>query len=134
MRAAEVEKEAGSASLLERRLFRIGYCLIAAGTAAIWVFFDLRAGLSFAAGGLLAAANLAWLRRTASAVMFENQKRSKRSVLTGYFFRLVLIPLTLYAMIRFLFLSVPAVVAGFAAFHFSVLIEGILEAFRSKSG
>ncbi len=36
-------------------------------------------------------------------------------------------------MIRFLFLSVPALVAGFAVFSGSVLIEGILEALETKS-
>jgi hypothetical protein len=53
-------------------------------------------------------------------------------VLAGFICRLLLIPLCLYAMMRFLFLDVIAAVAGFALFVCSVFVEGILEAFGSS--
>jgi hypothetical protein len=36
-------------------------------------------------------------------------------------------------MIRFLFLSIPAAVAGFALFNCSIFVEGILEALKGSS-
>jgi len=112
----------------EKRIFRIGTALVAAGAVITAVLIGWVQGLSLAAGGLLAALNLAWLRGTVNAIMLRDPKRSQRRVLGEFFFRLLLIPLCLYAMIRFLFLSAPALMAGFALFLFSVLIEGILEA------
>ena len=68
-----------------------------------------------------------------NAAILNDQKSSKRRILAGYFLRLLLIPLCLYAMIRFLFLGVLAAVAGFAVFNCSIFVEGVLEAFKSSS-
>jgi hypothetical protein len=76
--------------------------------------------------------NLFWLRKAVNSIVFYDPKGSKRRILAGYFFRLLLIPLCLYAMIRFLFLGVLALVAGFAAYNFSILVEGILEALNTR--
>jgi len=113
---------------LERRLFGIGLMLTAAAAAAGWIWSGLEAAISCIAGGALAAISLHWLSRTVSAVVAPHPKASKRAVLPGYALRLMLIPLCLYAMLRLHFLSIPAVMAGFAAFTFAALIEGILEA------
>ena len=118
---------------LERRLLFIGACLLLMGAAAILIFTDLRRTLSFVAGGLLGGTSLTWLRKGLGAIFAQDRKAAKRRVLAGFLLRLLLIPLCLYAMIRFLFLSVPAAVAGFAVLHFSVLIEGIREAFSNSS-
>ena len=114
---------------LERRLVWIGFGLTAGGSVLAWCVFGGRAGLSFIAGALLAGANLAWLHGTVGAIFFGDPKRSKSQVLAGFFLRLLLIPLALYAMIRFLFLDILAAMAGFAVFVCSVFVEGILEAF-----
>jgi hypothetical protein len=114
---------------LERRVFLIGAALVGCGTFVLTVVSGWRAGLSFAGGGLLGGGGLLWLRRTVGGVFFHDPKGSKSRVITGFLLRLLLIPFCLYVMIRFLFLSVTASVAGFAAFYCSVLIEGILEAF-----
>jgi len=102
--------------------------LTAVASAVGEILFGLEAGISCVAGGALAAVSTHWLRRSVSAVVCLHPKASKRAVLLGYVLRLMLIPLCLYAMLRLHFLSIPAVVAGFAAFTFAVLIEGILEA------
>lgn len=117
---------------LERRLLRLGAGLTAAGTLAVWLGFGAIAGVSFLAGGMLAAGNLMWLRSSVSAVVLRDPKRSRFQVLGGFFLRLLLIPLCLYAMIRFLFLDILAAVAGFAVFVCSVFVEGVLEAFGSS--
>jgi hypothetical protein len=118
---------------LERRIFWIGAWLVAGGSLLTWLLFGLKSGASFLAGGALAAANLAMLRAAVNAAFFYDPKRSKRRILAGYFLRLLLIPLCLYAMIRFLSLSIIAAVAGFALFNCSIFVEGILEALRGSS-
>jgi hypothetical protein len=105
--------------------------LLLAGALACWALISLRIAGSFLAGGALAGLNLAWLHRSVRAVLC-GAKAPKRRILIEFFCRVLLIPLGLYAMIRFLFLSVPAAVAGFAVFSCSVLIEGILEAFGNQ--
>jgi ATP synthase I chain len=114
---------------IERRLAWIGIGLVLAGSVVTAVRFGLLTGASFLAGGALAAVNLAWLRQIVSGFAFSDPKTSRRRLLAGYIVRLVLIPLGLYAMIRFFSLSIPAAVAGFAVFNCSVFVEGVLEAF-----
>ena len=117
---------------LEKRLLQLALGLTIVGTILTWIFFGTREGLSFLAGALLAAGDLAWLRASLGGVFSRDPKRAKPQVLAGFFLRLLLIPLCLYVMIRFLFLNLLAAVAGFAIFLCSVFVEGILEAFGSS--
>ena len=117
---------------LERRIFWIGTWLVVAGSLLAWVLFGFLNGASFLAGGVLAGVNLWLLRLAINAAVLNDQKRSKRRILAGYFLRLLLIPLCLYVMIRFLFLGVLAAVGGFAVFNCSIFIEGVLEARRGS--
>jgi len=117
---------------LEKRLLQLGLGLALVGTILTWVLFGGGAGLSFLAGALLAAGDLAWLRTSIGLVLSREPKGAKSKVLAGFFLRLLLIPLCLYVMIRFLFLNLLAAVAGFAVFLCSVFVEGILEAFGSS--
>jgi hypothetical protein len=117
---------------LERRIFRLGVGLTAAGSLAAWFFFGRSAGLSFLAGAVLAGGNLLWLRSSVGTLLLHAPKRSKFQVLGGFILRLMLIPLCLYVMIRFLFLDILAAVAGLAVLVCSVFVEGILEAFGSS--
>ena len=114
---------------IERRLKWIGVGLVLTGSVVTALRFGILTGVSFLAGGALAAGNLSWLSQTVTGFVFSDPQKSKRRLLAGYIVRLVLIPLTLYAMIRFLSLSIPAAVAGFAVFNCSVFVEGVLEAF-----
>jgi hypothetical protein len=120
------------ANRIESRLFWITAALSMAGGLLVWALFGARQGLSFVAGAGLAGIDLIWLRSTVKSIFFNDPKRSKVKILTGFFLRLLLIPLCLYVMIRFLFLGILAAVAGFAIFVCSVLIEGILEAFAGS--
>ncbi len=117
---------------IESRLFRISLGIALAGCLLIWLYTGVRSSLSFAAGAALGGANLTWLRSTLAAVFSGDLKRAKFKVLGGFFLRLLLIPLCLYVMIRFLFLDILAAVAGFAVFICSVFVEGVLEAFGSN--
>jgi hypothetical protein len=116
---------------IELRLFRISLGIALAGCVLVWLAMGMRSGLSFAAGSALGGVNLSWLRHTLAAIFSDDLKRAKFKVLGGFFLRLLLIPLCLYVMIRFLFLDVVAAVAGFAVFICSVFVEGVLEAFGS---
>ncbi len=116
----------------ERRIPVIGGVLVAAGSVLVFLLYGAFSGLSFLAGGGLAALSMLWLRRSIEGLLLDDAKRSKRRALSGFFLRLLLIPLCLYVMIRFLFMSVFAAVAGFAVFHCSVFVEGLLEAFESR--
>jgi hypothetical protein len=117
-----------SSLMLEKRIFRMGGWLILAGSLVAWLWFDRITAVSLLVGGILAALNMAWLRQTVNSTLRSDPKTSKRRVLAGLFLRLLLIPLCLYVMIRFLFWSVPAAVAGFALFHCSIFLAAILEA------
>jgi hypothetical protein len=122
-----------TATLVERRIFMLGAGLIAAGGATAWFFFGAKPAISLLAGGVLAALNMAWLRQTVQAITLNDAKTSKYRVLAGFFLRLLLIPLCLYAMIRFLFWTMSAAVAGFALFHCGLFLEGILEALNRSN-
>ena len=113
---------------IERRLTRIGALLVAASAGLCWALWGLREAGSCLAGGLLAAGSVSWLSRTVASVLAAPPPYPKRRIITGYVARLLLIPLGLYAMLRLRLFSLPAVVAGFAAFNLAVLVEGILEA------
>jgi len=120
--------QAAKSRSIERRILLIGCALSLLGGIFVAGVFGLVPGLSFLAGGGLAAVGGIWLRGIVGALVFEDPKRSKSRVLGGFLLRLLLIPLALYAMIRFLYLSAPAAVAGFATFSCSIFVEGILEA------
>jgi hypothetical protein len=121
------------AKSIEQRIFWIGAGLVAAASLFVGATFGLRSAASFFSGAALGIFNLLWLRQSVNALAFDNPKRAKRFALAGFFLRLLLIPLTLYAMLRFLFVSIPAAVAGFAVFNCSIFVEGILEAFETRS-
>jgi len=116
----------------ERRLLLLGIGLTAAGSLVGLLFWGWVVGLSFAAGGLLAGFNVVWLRSSITSIVFHDPERSRMRILAGFFLRLLLIPLGLYVMIRFLFLDIFAAVAGLTVFVCSVFIEGVLEAFGSS--
>ena len=117
---------------VERRLLRLDLGLTAAGGLAFLWIWGWHTALSFAAGSLLAGANLAWQRSSIAAIVTPGAGPARTRILAGFFLRLLLIPLGLYAMIRFLFLDILAAVAGFAVLVGCVLLEGVLEAFGSS--
>ena len=117
---------------IEQRIFRIGALMVAAGTILCGSMFGVRQGISFLAGGTLSGLSLAWLRATVNAIAFSDRRRSTVRVVGSFILRLVLIPLSLYAIIRFLYLGIIAAVAGFAIFNCSVFIEGLYEALRKS--
>jgi len=120
------ERPAGMGEI-ERRLFRFGLILVALGSVGAGVLGGARGVLSLVAGGVLAAGGLYWLRGTVGSILFTDRKASRTRVLTGFLLRVLLLPLALYVMIRFLFLNIPATVAGFALFYGGILVEGVLE-------
>jgi len=120
------ERSAGMGQI-ERRLFKYGVILVALGSIAAGVLGGGRGVFSLAAGGALAAGGLYWLRGTVGSILLTDRKVSRARVLTGFLLRVLLLPLALYVMIRFLFLNIPATVAGFALFYGGILVEGVLE-------
>ena len=120
-------------SLPERRIFLAGALLGGVGIIFCGALFGVRAAISTALGAALSALNLIWLRSVVSSLVFADRSGSKRRVLTGFMLRLLLTPLILYAMLRALYLSLPAAAAGYALVHCGILVEGIREAFRVRS-
>jgi hypothetical protein len=118
------------AESVESRLFLIGGLLVAIGTLLVGLFYGPRYAASFLAGGLLSVVNLAWSRHIVNAALKQGEGRSNWFIVTCYTLRLLLIPLCLYAMMRLLLLGIIAVMAGFAVFYCSVLVEGVFEAFK----
>ena len=114
---------------VERRLVWLSLGLAAAGSMAAWVGFGVREGLSFAGGAAVGGGELLWLRSSIGKMFGRGPASSNFPILAGYFLRLLLIPLSLYVMIRFLFVEVIAAVIGMMVLVGSVLVEGILEAF-----
>jgi hypothetical protein len=117
---------------VERRIVRLYLGLAAGGSMAAWIFFGAREGLSFAGGAVVGGVELLWLRASIGKIFVRGPRSSNRPVLAGYFLRLLLIPFSLYVMIRFLFADVIAVVTGMMVLIGSVLVEGVLEAFGSN--
>jgi hypothetical protein len=119
---------------IERRLLWMSLSLAALGSLVTWAIFDMAKGLSFLCGSVLAVGSVLWLRDGLTAIMLRDQKAVKQRALAGFLIRLLLIPVCLYVMIRFLFLSAAASVIGFAVAHCSVFIEGLLEALNCGPG
>jgi hypothetical protein len=117
---------------VERRVFWIGFCLCVAGTVACAAIFGPHFGASFLAGSLLGGLSLAWLRWTVTRIVFADPKGSVNRVIVGFILRLMLIPLCLYAMIRFLLAGIVAAVAGFALFTCGIFVEGVYEALKKS--
>ena len=115
-------------SELEKRLFVLGLVLTISAGVLTAALFGRWAALSFLAGGALGGVGLLWLKRTVDGLFLQDRKAANFRVGLGFLFRLLLIPATLYVMIRLVSLSAPAVIAGFAVFHSCIVIEGILEA------
>jgi hypothetical protein len=119
------------ADKIERRIFVTGGILVVLGAFLTATVFGMRQGASFLAGGVLSAANLAALRNTINTAMLRRRGRYRLRPVVVHILRLVLIPLCLYAMMRFLSLGIIAATAGFAAFSCGIFAEGVWEAFRS---
>ncbi len=106
-------------------------------TGLAGVFFGtiggFHAGLSCVIGGALGAISLGWLSRTIGMVLAPQGTPPIPRFLASYVLRLMLIPLALYAMLRLRFFSLPAAVAGLAAFYMAVLVEGIRQALGGRS-
>jgi len=117
---------------VERRIFLIGTSLTTAGAVIGTVVFGMREGLSFLFGGALGGASLAWLRGTVGSLMLRDRRGSITRVIVSFMLRLLLIPLCLYAMIRFLYGGLIAAVAGFAVFNCSIFVEGVYEALKGS--
>ena len=115
---------------IEYRLFLIGASLVGLGSILTILAFGLQYGVSFLAGGLLAAINLAMLRSTINYAL-RRSRISKVRITAGYILRLLLIPLCLYAIMRLFFFGIIAATAGFAVFSCGIFIEGVFEAFKS---
>lgn len=114
------------------RAFRTGAILVAAGTVAAGLIFGLPYALSFLAGGLLSALNLAMLRSSINAALSRSSNPKFRTI-GAYVLRLLLIPLCLYAIIRLFFYGIIAAIAGFAVFGCGIFLEGLLEVFKGGS-
>ena len=121
------------ADSMELRIFYLGGCLVVVGAVLTALIFGLRHGVSFLAGGLLAAANLAVLRYTIKSAMLRGPGQSGLRLIASHIARLVLIPLCLYAMMHFLFLGIIAATIGFAVFSCGLFVEGIWEAFHRSA-
>jgi hypothetical protein len=117
-------------NFLERRLLWIGGALVCLGSVFVSLIYGVHYGASFFVGGILSAANLAWLRHTIDSALWRADKGQFR-VVAGFILRLMLIPLCLYAIIRLFFFGIIAAIAGFAVFSSCILVEGLLEAFKS---
>ncbi len=122
-----------SSAKFEQRLFWIGGTLVAAGTLVTGLIFGLKHGISFLAGGLLSAINLAVLIRTINSALARSTKIHSFRIATAYILRLLLIPLCLYAIMQLFFFGIIAATAGFVVFSSSILIEGVFEALKSSS-
>lgn len=92
------------ADAFESRSFRMGGILVGGGTIMAGLIFGFPYGITFLAGGILSALNMAMLRHSINTVL---RRQSNRKTLTigSYLLRLLLIPLCLYAIMRLFFLG-----------------------------
>lgn len=118
--------------MVERRIIWLTLGLAVVGITTAWACFGAREGLSFAGGAAVGCGELLWLRSSVGKLFARGPRSSTLRILGGYFLRLLLIPFSLYVMIRFLFVDVIAAVIGIMVLVGSVLVEGVLEAFGSN--
>jgi hypothetical protein len=120
-----------SPDAFETKSFRMGAALVCFGTLATAVGFGFRYGVFFFAGGLLSALNLWLLRRSINSALSRSSNPKLRTI-GAYVFRLLLIPLCLYAIMRLFFSGIIAAVAGFAVFGCGIFLVGVLEIFKGS--
>ena len=72
-----------SSETFERRAFRIGIWLVAAGTVVAGLMFGPKYGVSFLLGGLLSAVNLKLLIRTINAALARSDRISSIRITAG---------------------------------------------------
>ena len=121
-----------NSDLFESRSFRLGGMLVLAGSVGTALVFGFAYGISFLAGGFLAALNMTMLRHSINTALGRSANPKFRTV-GAYILRLLLIPLCLYVIMRFFFPGVIAAIAGFAVFGSGIFLEGMIEAFKHNS-
>lgn len=108
--------------------------VVAAGSAAGFVFFSARAGLGVLIGGILAFGNYYWQKRVLKAI-FDRAVLGEKSrfLAVRYILRYVVIAAALAAVYLSDTVSIYAVIFGLASFAIAVVIEGFTSIF-SRAG
>jgi hypothetical protein len=110
----------------------MGAILVLAGAIGTSLIFGFPHGICFLTGGVLAAINIVMLRNSINAAIVRSANPKFRTV-GSYIFRLLLIPICLYAIMRIFFSGVIAAIAGFAVFGCGVFLEAVREVFKGSS-
>jgi hypothetical protein len=121
-----------SADSFESRSFRIGAILVCAGSVATTLIFGFRHGICFFIGGILSVLNLSMLHHSINAAL-SRPANHKLLTVGSYILRLLLIPICLYAIMRFFFWGIISAIAGFAVFGCGIFFEGISQTFKGSS-
>ncbi len=104
--------------------------IMAAAGAIVW---DWQVGLSVVIGSILLAVNLHFLIAGVDSLMLGKKVRRPALLIAGYTGRVLLIMVVFFAIIHFSFLNAFGVLAGFAAFIMSGMLESLLMVFRSRN-
>ncbi len=117
-----------SESINEKILKRIpGEIAILAFILAVptFIFFDTVSALLVFAGGLLAATEFIWLKKSITKILLDRKKQAFTSIVFFYSLRLLLIIAVFFIIILFFSQKVIAFAAGFSTLIFVFLVETI---------
>jgi hypothetical protein len=99
--------------------------LIVAGATAGFIFGGRFWGLGVLFGGILSFANYLWLERSTRAIFNQTAIATTGMLAAKYILRYVAIGLILLLVYLTGSLPIAAVILGFAAFAFAVVIQGL---------
>jgi hypothetical protein len=132
--AAQTETAEQFYSRIFRRLMSTMAALALLLTPAVWIRFQSRAGLSFAAGALISILNFYWLALTVRAAGAKAEasggKSGRAGVMVRFFLRYLLIALAAYVIFRSSD-SLYGLFAGLSLPVAAILIEAGLEIYSA---
>jgi ATP synthase I chain len=133
--AAQTETAEQFYSRIFRRLMSTMAALALLLTPAVWIRFQSRAGLSFAAGALISILNFYWLALTVRAAGAKAEasggKSGRAGVMVRFFLRYLLIALAAYVIFRSSADSLYGLFAGLSLPVAAILIEAGLEIYSA---
>jgi len=89
------------------------------------IFFDAVSALLVFAGGLLAAAEFTWLKKSITKILLDRKKQAFTSIVFLYGLRLLLIIAVFFIIILFFSQKIIAFAAGFSTLILIFLVEAI---------
>jgi hypothetical protein len=118
----------GDGTLMEDRLFRMMFVVVAASLAASLLLFSWKISVGLLIGGSLSLLNHYWLRTSMAAAFSANQGRPRIRA-TRFFLRYFVVVTVVAAAYSFDIASLTAMLVGMCSFVVAALVEASAQVF-----